>query len=137
MSNLLSKENLEYAINYFERQLKEDSMQYGERQAIHIALASLLAGPEIKVSDLDPLMPTYHVVDETGWTIGEKRRTFGYLKGTYAKNGRKVGGKHAGIAERAYHSSPPWLKYVVFKIDTLGGFTTLHTRKEVDHGTNL
>lgn len=38
---LTRPENITYAINFFERHMKEDILRYGERQAIHIALELL------------------------------------------------------------------------------------------------
>ena len=83
----------------------------------------------VLVSDLDPMCPIYHVVDEHGWDIGEKKPNFGYMKPAYQKNGRRTGGRHSGFEARFYKGSPPWLKYEIFKIDHLGGGITFHTRK--------
>jgi hypothetical protein len=38
---LATPKNVEYAIKFFERHMKEDVLRYGERQAIHIALELL------------------------------------------------------------------------------------------------
>ena len=38
---VLTPENIEYAIKFFERHMKEDILRYGERQAIYIALELL------------------------------------------------------------------------------------------------
>lgn len=38
---LATPENITYAINFFERHMREDILRYGERQAIHIALELL------------------------------------------------------------------------------------------------
>ena len=38
---LVTPKNVEYAIKFFERHMKEDVLRYGERQAIHIALELL------------------------------------------------------------------------------------------------
>ena len=38
---LTTPENINYAINFFERHMREDILRYGERQAIHIALELL------------------------------------------------------------------------------------------------
>lgn len=34
-------DNREYAVNFFQKHMKEDVLRYGERQAIHIALEAL------------------------------------------------------------------------------------------------
>lgn len=39
--NLLSKTNLEYALDFFRRHIKQDPMRYGEHQAIYIAIACI------------------------------------------------------------------------------------------------
>lgn len=83
----------------------------------------------VLVSDLDPMSPSYKVVDELGWDIGEKSRSFGYLKPEYQKSGQRTGGRYGSIDARLYKGAPPWLKYEVFKIDNLGGFITFHVRK--------
>lgn len=38
---IATPENITYAINFFERHMKEDVLRYGERQAIYIALELL------------------------------------------------------------------------------------------------
>lgn len=38
---MVKTENIAYAIQFFERHMKEDVLRYGERQAIHIALEVL------------------------------------------------------------------------------------------------
>lgn len=97
----------------------------------------------ITVSDLDRLTAKYQVVDECGRSIGEKQSgamwldgfSSGecvYLKPEYTKRGQRLGGKHAGFDCRLYRTTPPWIKYEVIKIDTLGGSLTFHTRKVVD-----
>jgi len=86
----------------------------------------------VLVSDLDSMCPRYKVVDEHGWTIGEKIPSFGYMKPEYQKNGRMTGGRRGSFDARLYKGSPPWLKYEVFKIDHLGGGITFHARKRGD-----
>ena len=83
----------------------------------------------ILVSDLDKMTPHYKVVDKDGYSLGEKSRNFGYLKPEYTRQGHRTGGRHAGFDARQYKTAPPWLKYEVTKIDTLGGFLTFHARK--------
>jgi len=94
----------------------------------------------IFVADLDALTPVYSVVDEQGYTLGEKCTASGlifrekpvgesvYLKPEYNKRGQRVGGKHGSWDARLYKSSPPWMKYAVFKIDRLGGNLTFHVK---------
>lgn len=83
----------------------------------------------ILVADLDKMTPKYKVVDEQGFNIGEKCSHFGYLKPAYTRRGYHTGGRHAGIDARQYKTDPPWMKYEVIKIDTLGGFLTFHAQK--------
>lgn len=72
-----------------------------------------LSKKPLTVSDIDYRCKSYIVTDSTGWVIGERHPQFGYLKGRYSRNGRIVGGKHAGIMERAYRATPPWMKCLV------------------------
>lgn len=98
---------------------------------------------KISVADLDILTPMYSVVDEQGYTLGEKRTAGAagglifnekpageavYLKPEYTKRGQRVGGKHSSWDARLYRSSPPWMKYEVFQIDRLGGNLTFHVK---------
>lgn len=82
------------------------------------------------VRDIDGLIDRYEVLDERGWTIGEKSREYGYLKPRYTKTGRAVGGKRASIYARFYRSTPPWLKYEVVKIYVCDGVINIRVRQE-------
>lgn len=89
----------------------------------------------IIVADLDPLMPSYNVVNEHGRTIGEKSELFGYLKPQYTKDGRPLQGGRWTFESRRYKSDPPWFRFEVIKIDKLGGSVAIHAqkpRKEVE-----
>lgn len=83
----------------------------------------------IRVADLDPLMPRYHVVDEDGRELGEKNPNFGILKPNYRKDGRRAFGKWANFDERVYRKTPPWFSCEVVKIDGCGYWPTIYVKK--------
>ncbi len=90
----------------------------------------------IVVADLDPLMPSYNVVDEHGRTIGEKSELFGRLKPQYAKDGRPLQRGRWTFESRQYKADPPWFKFEVIRIDKLGGGVTIHARPITQRGTD-
>lgn len=75
----------------------------------------------ITVSDIDPLMPRYHVLTERGRELGEKIKGFGYVKPRYDSRGRRIGGKWDSYELRKYKATPPWFKLQITEIRS-GGY---------------
>lgn len=84
------------------------------------ALKEKLEARAITVSDIDPLMPHYHVLAVSGRELGSKGKEFGYMKPEYDSRGRRTGGKRGRFEARKYKTAPPWLKLPVAEIRICG-----------------
>ena len=59
------EETVEYAIKFFNRRLREPVLQYGERQAIHIAISALREQKELESK--------LRALESSGWISVEER----------------------------------------------------------------